>query len=91
MVKVVLSSVFSTLTGGKREVEVEAEVIKDVLKKLTEIFGENLKERFFDSTGRLKWFITIYLNGTDIRLLEGTNTKVKRSDEILILHSVSGG
>lgn len=91
MVKVVLSSVFSALTGGKREVDVEAEVIEDVLKKLVEIFGENLKERFFDGTGRLKWFIAIYLNGTDIRLLDGTNTKVKDSDEILILHSVSGG
>ena len=91
MVRVVLSSVFSALTGGKREVNVDAEAIEEVLKKLTEIFGDKLKERFFDGTGRLKWFIAIYLNGTDIRLLDGTNTKVKASDEILILHSVSGG
>lgn len=91
MVKVLLSSVFSDLTHGKREVEVEADTVEGVLNCLTEMFGDEFGEKILDSTGELKWFVTVYVNGNDIRLLNGTKTKVDPTDEVLLIHSVSGG
>ena len=49
------------------------------------------KERLVDETGELRYFVNIYLNGEDVRFLQGTETSTKAGDEISIVPAVAGG
>ncbi|HZA22552.1 MAG TPA: MoaD/ThiS family protein, partial [Dehalococcoidia bacterium] len=49
------------------------------------------KERLIDENGELRYFVNIYLNGEDVRFLEGLATAAKSGDEISIVPAVAGG
>jgi molybdopterin synthase sulfur carrier subunit len=50
-----------------------------------------MKDRLMDESGELRYFVNIYLNGEDVRFLEGTGTGTKEGDEISIVPAVAGG
>jgi len=70
--------------------EIGQTTIKGVLNKLTESYGEEFAKRILDRE-KVRRFVNLYLNGEDIRHLEGVHTPVKENDEISILPAVSGG
>jgi len=50
-----------------------------------------LKERICDENGKIRRFINIYVNGEDIRFLQGENTKVEDGAEVSIVPAIAGG
>ena len=50
-----------------------------------------LKDRLCDETGELRRFVNIYVNGEDVRFLQGLGTSLKDGDEISIVPAVAGG
>ncbi len=50
-----------------------------------------LKERLCDESGELRRFVNIYVNGEDVRFLDGLNTALKSGDEVSIVPAVAGG
>lgn len=91
MVKVRFSSALQNITKTREtNLEIGQTTIKGVLNKLTESYGEEFAKRILDREN-VRRFINLYLNGEDIRHLEGVNTPVKENDEISILPAVSGG
>ncbi len=91
MVKVRFSSALSNLTHARETtLELGETTIKGVLEKLTEEYGSDFEKRILEN-GKVRRFVNLYLNGEDIRYLQGLETKVKDSDEISILPAVSGG
>ena len=50
-----------------------------------------LKERLCDETGELRRFVNVYVNGEDVRFLQGLQTALKAGDEISIVPAVAGG
>jgi MoaD family protein len=69
----------------------KGENLGGVFDSLTKRYGREFKKRLFDKEGKPKRFINIYINGKDMRFLDGLETKLKRGDEILIIPAVSGG
>jgi molybdopterin converting factor small subunit len=61
-----------------------------VLGALYERHGE-LKERVADGDGTLRRFVNVFLDGEDIRFLDGLETKVADGAELTILPAVAGG
>jgi molybdopterin synthase sulfur carrier subunit len=49
------------------------------------------KERLLDEAGELRYFVNIYLNGEDVRFLQGMGTATKTGDEVSIVPAVAGG
>ncbi len=49
------------------------------------------KERLIDENGDLRYFVNIYLNGEDVRFLQGLDTSTSSGDEISIVPAVAGG
>ena len=43
------------------------------------------------SSGELHRFVNIYINGEDVRFLEGLRTVIKEGDEVSIVPAVAGG
>ena len=64
--------------------------IGEVLERLVEEFGEEFREKIMDGS-EIKRSFNVYLNGMNIKNLEGIRTVVKGNAEIIILSWVSGG
>jgi molybdopterin synthase sulfur carrier subunit len=44
-----------------------------------------------DETGQMRRFVNIYVNGEDVRFMDGLGTALKDGDEISIVPAVAGG
>lgn len=50
-----------------------------------------LKDRICDETGEIRRFVNIYVNGEDVRFLDGLASTLKQGDEVSIVPAVAGG
>jgi molybdopterin synthase sulfur carrier subunit len=78
------------MTNGQDKVEMEASNLADMIERLESSYP-GFKERLIDENGELRYFVNIYLNGEDVRFLEGLATAAKSGDEISIVPAVAGG
>ena len=78
------------MTNGKDKVEVESANLNDLVEKLNGEFP-GFKDRLVDEEGELRYFVNIYLNGEDVRFMDGLNTSKSSGDEISIVPAVAGG
>ena len=76
--------------GGVSEAEIDGENVQEILDGLFERF-EELRERISDGEGTLRRFVNVYVDGEDIRFLDGLATSVEDDDEVTILPAVAGG
>ena len=91
MVKIRFSSVLRGITKTNEKIlEVDNTTLKSVLDKLLEEFGDDFGRRIIDK-GEIRRFVNVYINGEDIRHLNGIDSEIRNNDEISILPAVSGG
>ena len=76
--------------GGAREVDADGETIGDVLDALVATYP-SLKDQLFTEDGELNRFVNVYLNGQDVRYLDGRATAVDNRDEVRLLPAMAGG
>jgi molybdopterin synthase sulfur carrier subunit len=76
-------------TEGESKATVDGATVGEVLDSLYERYGE-LRSRIAEDGG-LRRFVNVYVDGEDIRFLEGLDTQVKDGDEVTILPAVAGG
>jgi molybdopterin synthase sulfur carrier subunit len=50
-----------------------------------------LQERLCDEAGEIRRFVNIYVNGEDVRFLQGLATPLNDGDEVSIVPAVAGG
>lgn len=78
------------MTNGQDKVEMEASTLSTMIENL-EASYPGVKERLIDENGELRYFVNIYLNGEDVRFLDGLDTSAGSGDEISIVPAVAGG
>ena len=78
------------VTDGQDKVSVEGASINEIIGSLDSQFP-GIKERLCDEQGELRNFVNIYVNGEDVRFLEGIDSATKEGDEISIVPAVAGG
>jgi molybdopterin synthase sulfur carrier subunit len=78
------------LTNGETSVDADGETIGAVVEALETAFP-GMRERLIDESGDLRHFVNIYLNGEDVRYLDGLNSAVGDKDELSIVPAVAGG
>jgi molybdopterin synthase sulfur carrier subunit len=76
--------------GGAREVEAAGSTIGEVLETLVGSYP-SLRDQLFTQEGELNRFVNVYVNGQDVRYLEGTGTPVAERDEVRLLPAMAGG
>ena len=76
--------------GGAREVDADGDTIGDVLSALVATYP-SLKDQLFTEDGELNRFVNVYVNGQDVRYLDGTATPVAERDEVRLLPAMAGG
>ncbi|MCI4351859.1 MAG: MoaD/ThiS family protein [Thermoplasmata archaeon] len=50
-----------------------------------------LRRRLRDETGTMRPFVRVFVNGEDMRGLDGLQTPLHSKDQVDILHSIQGG
>lgn len=88
-VKVKIPTQLREATDGEATASVEGATVGEVLDSLYDRYDE-LRSRIADDGG-LRRFVNVYVDGEDIRFLDGLDTPVKSGDEVTILPAVAGG
>lgn len=78
------------MTNGQDKVELPAAALSELIETLEAAYP-GIKERLIDENGELRYFVNIYLNGEDVRFLQGLDTAAAAGDEISIVPAVAGG
>ena len=78
------------VTNGRDKLEIDVSTLREAIDSLDGEFP-GFKERLVDETGELRYFVNIYLNGEDVRFLQGMDTSTKTGDELSIVPAVAGG
>jgi [CysO sulfur-carrier protein]-thiocarboxylate-dependent cysteine synthase len=89
MAKVRIPPTLRGETGGAREVEVDGQTIRDLLDDLTERFPGLHGQLYAD--GEIAPFVNVYLEGEDVRTLDGLETAVTDSATVILLPAMAGG
>jgi molybdopterin converting factor small subunit len=92
-ISVLLPSVLQPLAGGQSILTAPADgavTVAGVLDMVTGTYPA-LSRRLRDETGKVRRYVNIYVNGNEIRRLQGLATEISPGQELLIIQSVAGG
>ena len=78
------------MTNGQDKLEMDATTLSVMIDSLESSYP-GFKERLIDENGDLRYFVNIYLNGEDVRFLQGLDTSTSSGDEISLVPAVAGG
>ena len=78
------------MTNNQDRVSVEGSSLSGVIASLEAEFP-GIKERLCDESGELRNFVNVYLNGEDVRFLDGLASPTSPGDEVSIVPAVAGG
>jgi sulfur-carrier protein len=76
--------------GGLKSLEVDGASIRGVVDGLIERHPA-LKGQLLTEDGDLNRFVNVYINGQDVRYLDGLETPVAPTDEVRLLPAMAGG
>ncbi len=78
------------LTSNQSVVTAVGASLADAIAHLEAAFP-GMRERMLDDGGQLRRFVNVYVNGDDVRFMDGLATALKDGDEVSIVPAVAGG
>ena len=90
----VLVKFFATVreATGVKNIEMDADTIREVLDGLKVKFGDRFTQTVIDpDTGNLKQFFSCMVNGKRIELLDSYDTTLEDGDAVALFPPVGGG
>ena len=85
-----IPTVLRPQVGGNKEVELAGATVGAVVDALTTAYP-SLKSQLLTADGELNRFVNVYVNGQDVRYLDGLATAVAERDEVRLLPAMAGG
>jgi len=85
-----IPTVLRPQVGGNKEVELAGATVREVVDALTAEYP-SLASQLMTADGELNRFVNVYVNGQDVRYLEGLSTPVGERDEVRLLPAMAGG
>jgi molybdopterin converting factor small subunit len=75
--------------GGQREVAAEGDTVRDLLEDLMGRFP-GLRTQLVED-GDIAPFVNVYVEGEDVRTLDGLETEVTSGSTVILLPAMAGG
>ena len=81
------------ITGKKvDELQIQNTItVNELVTILSEKYGKNFREYIYDKKGQLQGFLSFLVNGKNINILQGFDTKLQEGDVVAVLPPVGGG
>jgi sulfur-carrier protein len=76
-------------TGGERELAAEGDTVRDLLDDLMSRFPA-LRQQLVENE-ELAPFVNVYVEGEDVRTLDGLETEVRPGSTVILLPAMAGG
>jgi len=89
-IEIRIPSPLKKLAGEQDIIKAEGKTVGEALCWLTETYP-GLKERLRDEQGKIRGFVTIYVNNEDIRSIQNLETPLKEGDRLSIVPAIAGG
>ncbi len=90
MAQVYLPTPLRRLAHGRTRVAAEGRTVDEALAAVEREYP-GLREQLRDASGEMRSFINVFVNGTEIRALQGPSTPLGEDDEISIVPAMAGG
>ena len=90
MSTVFIPAVLRPAVGGAKSLDLEGGSIRAVVDALV-ARHPSLGSQLLSEDGDLNRFVNVYVNGQDVRYLDGLDTPVAPSDEVRLLPAMAGG
>lgn len=78
------------ITNGQGKIQIQADTLQEAFEH-AEAAYPGFRERVLDSQGEIKRFINVFVNGVDVRQLQGRATPVQDGDEVAVIPAMAGG
>ena len=78
------------ITGGQGKIQIEAATLQEAFERAEQNYP-GFRERVLDGQGEIKRFINVFVNGVDVRQLQGRDTRVQDNDEVAVIPAMAGG
>jgi sulfur-carrier protein len=85
-----IPQVLRSAVGGQKQVELEGGTVRELVNALVGKFPA-LRQQLLAEDGDLNRFVNVYVNGQDVRYLNGLDTPVAERDEVRLLPAMAGG
>lgn len=79
-----------SLTSDQDVVEAGGDTLQHLILDLDRQFP-GIGDRIVDEDGEIRRFVNLFVNGEDVRFLEGLHTALSQGDEVSIVPAVAGG
>ncbi|HXE92650.1 MAG TPA: ubiquitin-like small modifier protein 1 [Gaiellaceae bacterium] len=89
MTKVRIPPTLREVTGGERELPAEGDTVRELLEDLMGRFPA-LRTQLVED-GDLAPFVNVYVEGEDVRTLDGLETDVRPGATVILLPAMAGG
>ncbi len=90
MAKILIPTPLRRFTANRDAVELNGGTVGELLTALTSEYSD-LRGQLYNAEGKLRTFVTVYVNDEDIRHLQRESTPVQPGDTITIVPSIAGG
>lgn len=90
MAKLYLPTILRNHAEGNTQLELTGSTVSDILSAFTAKYPAT-ESRIRDANGRVHRYINIFVNGKDIRTLDGEQTAVGDQDEVHLIPAMAGG
>ncbi|HEX9533157.1 MAG TPA: ubiquitin-like small modifier protein 1 [bacterium] len=87
---VYIPSPLRRVTGGQSKVQVTGRTLETVLTNLERQYP-GVRKQVCGETGEIRSFINVFVNGTEVRQLQGLATALTETDEVSIIPAMAGG
>ena len=77
-------------TNSQSKVNVGGANIHELIENLEATYP-GVKSRLCDESGQIKRYVNVFVNGEEIRTLQGPDTPVTEQDEVSIVPAMAGG
>jgi molybdopterin synthase sulfur carrier subunit len=90
MAQIYLPTPLRRLTQGRARVAADGRTVEEALASVERQYP-GLREQLREHSGEVRSFINVFVNGTEIRALQGAATPLGEEDEISIVPAMAGG
>ncbi len=85
-----IPQVLRAQAGGNKQLDLTGGTVGEVVDALSDKYPA-LRGQLLSDAGELNRFVNVYVNGQDVRYLDGLSTSVDERDEVRILPAMAGG